>query len=55
MGGAIVLGIESGPVIARLVRNDVSLDDAEDLIGACEAGFVEAVNEKDEDDGAQDA
>lgn len=54
IGAAYIAGIEAAPVIDRLVRNGVPIETAEDLIAACEQGFVVAKNEKDEDDGAQD-
>jgi hypothetical protein len=56
MGGAAVLGIESDGLISRLERNGIPRDDAEDLVAACEQGFVTASNKKGNDNGgAQDA
>lgn len=54
VGMGHIAGIESGPVLRRLV--DAAIDPliAEDLIDACERGMVAAVNEKDETDGNTD-
>lgn len=52
MGGAYIAGIESAGVIERLERRGLTRDDAEDLVAACERGFVEASNRKDDEDGA---
>ncbi|WP_127142838.1 hypothetical protein [Pelagibacterium montanilacus] len=47
--GLGVVGVELGPAVERLVRAGLEPEDAEDLLMACERGFVAAVNEKDDE------
>lgn len=44
-----VTGVELDRAERRLVSAGITLDLAEDLLAACEIGFVKAANEKDED------
>lgn len=51
--GYYVAGVETDRAEARLEGAGVHPEIAEDLLSACEVGFVTAANEKDEDDGAK--
>lgn len=47
LGG--VIGVDLDRAIARLERAGIETDLAEDLLTACERGFVAAMSEKDDD------
>lgn len=53
-GLAYVAGIDDSRALARLIDAGIDREIAEDLLGACEAGFVKAANEREEDSGQQD-
>lgn len=53
-GMSYVAGIEMGRAEARLEASGVDREIAEDLLSACEIGFVTAANEKDGEDGAKE-
>ena len=48
-----VVGIELDRAERRLTQQGIDIDEAEDLLAACEIGFVKAVNEKKDDDGQE--
>jgi hypothetical protein len=53
LGG--IIGVDTTVALRRMLRADIQRDIAEDLLAACERGFVAAMNEKDEEDsGHQD-
>ena len=53
-GMGYVAGVETERAATRIAGAGVDREIAEDLLAACEVGFVTAVNEKDGDDGAKE-
>jgi len=51
-GMSYIAGVVTTGMLGRLERDGMDRNTAEDLAAACEQGFVTAMNEKDEDDGA---
>lgn len=48
-GMGTIVGVETASAIERLVGTGVDRSVAEDLIGACEAGFLKAIRDEDGD------
>lgn len=54
VGMGVVAGVDVSRAEARLEATGLHREITEDLLSACELGFVMAANEKDGDDGAKE-